>query len=42
MVFGVKLALANPARQLKPGMPADPWIRWNEDTSWPERLLVPR
>lgn len=42
MVFGVKLALENPARQLKPGMPADAWIRWDDDAQWPEPLLVPR
>lgn len=42
MVFGVKLALQNPTRQLKPGMPADAWIRWDEDVPWPQRLLIPR
>lgn len=42
MVFGVKLALENPTRQLKPGMPADAWIRWDQGVSWPQRLLVPR
>lgn len=42
MVFGVKLALQNPERQLKPGMPADAWIRWGDDVPWPARLVVPR
>ena len=42
MVFGVTLTLANPQRHLKPGMPADAWIRVNEETAWPERLVVPQ
>lgn len=42
MVFGVTLALANPDGQLKPGMPADAWIRWRERAQWPARLTVPR
>lgn len=42
MVFGVTLALDNPQGWLKPGMPADAWIRWRDDVSWPERLVVPR
>lgn len=41
MVFGVTLALANPQGYLKPGMPADTWIRWDPDRPWPERLVVP-
>jgi HlyD family secretion protein len=41
MVYGVTLALDNPQRRLKPGMPADAWIRW-EDVPWPVRLPVPR
>lgn len=41
MVYGVTLALDNPERRLKPGMPADAWIRW-EDVPWPQRLPVPR
>jgi len=41
MVFGVTIALANPDRVLKPGMPADAWILWRPDSAWPERLFVP-
>jgi HlyD family secretion protein len=41
-VFGVVLALDNPQGYLKPGMPADAWIRWQEGLAWPERLPVPR
>lgn len=41
MVFGVTLALENPDGVLKPGMPADAWIRWDETTSWPVLLTVP-
>lgn len=41
MVFGVILALANPEGFLKPGMPADAWIRWRPEAPWPERLTVP-
>jgi HlyD family secretion protein len=42
MVFGVTLTLANPERYLKPGMPADAWVRVNPATPWPERLVVPQ
>lgn len=42
MVFGVTLALDNPRGELKPGMPADGWILWQEDAAWPVRLVVPR
>jgi len=42
MVFGVTLELANPTGELKPGMPADAWIRWKEDVPWPGKLVVPR
>lgn len=42
MVFGVTLTLENPQHWLKPGMPADAWIRWQGGTAWPERLVVPR
>ncbi len=42
LVFGVTLALDNPEGQLKPGMPADAWVRWNPATVWPARLVVPR
>lgn len=41
MVFGVTLTLANPQGYLKPGMPADAWIRWDSDRPWSERLVVP-
>ena len=39
MVYGVTLALDNTERRLKPGMPADAWIRF-EDVPWPERLPI--
>ena len=42
MVYGVTLAVDNTAQQLKPGMPADAWIRWDDSAAWPERLVVPR
>jgi HlyD family secretion protein len=42
LVFGVTLSLENPDGILKPGMPADAWILWQEDASWPEHLIVPR
>lgn len=42
MVFGVTLALDNPQGWLKPGMPADAWIRWRDEATWPQRLVVPR
>jgi HlyD family secretion protein len=42
LVFGVTLGLENPDGILKPGMPADAWILWQEDASWPEHLIVPR
>ncbi|SMF27734.1 HlyD family secretion protein [Tistlia consotensis] len=41
MVFGVTLALDNPERVLKPGMPADAWILWRPEAGWPERLSAP-
>ena len=40
MVYGVTLALGNAERRLKPGMPADAWIRF-DDVPWPERLPIP-
>lgn len=40
-VFGVTLQLANPDGFLKPGMPADAWIRWQDEASWPDSLVVP-
>lgn len=42
MVFGVVLALDNADRFLKPGMPADAWIRWDDSKQWPAKLVVPR
>ena len=41
MVYGVTLALDNPQGRLKPGMPADAWLRWRDDTTWPVTLPVP-
>jgi HlyD family secretion protein len=41
-VFGVTLAVDNPRGELKPGMPADVWIKWDETAAWPARLPVPR
>jgi HlyD family secretion protein len=40
-VFGVTLEAANPEGLLKPGMPADAWILWDEKPGWPDRLRVP-
>lgn len=40
MVYGVTLVPDNPTAELKPGMPADAWIRWNPDTEWPATLSV--
>ena len=42
MVFGVVLALENTEGYLKPGMPADAWIRWDDNKPWPDHLVVPR
>lgn len=42
LVFGVTLALDDPLGWLKPGMPADAWIRWNSATAWPAALVVSR
>ena len=42
MVFGVVLALDNTERFLKPGMPADAWIRWDDKKEWPAKLVIPR
>jgi HlyD family secretion protein len=41
MVYGVTLALDNPDGRLKPGMPADAWIRWDDAREWPAELPVP-
>lgn len=42
LVFGVVLAVDNPQAYLKPGMPADAWVRWKPEASWPDKLTVPR
>ncbi|QOR38190.1 HlyD family efflux transporter periplasmic adaptor subunit [Billgrantia diversa] len=40
-VFGVTLQVANPDGVLKPGMPADAWLRWQDEVPWPDTLVVP-
>lgn len=42
LVYGVTLALDDVERYLKPGMPADAWVRWEEAQPWPDSLAVPR
>jgi HlyD family secretion protein len=42
MVFGVTLSVANEEGYLKPGMPADAWLKVQDDLPWPEQLVVPR
>ena len=42
MVFGVTLDFDNASGELKPGMPADAWIRWQDSAAWPAKLTVPR
>lgn len=42
LVFGVVLSLENAERRLKPGMPADAWVKWDAAEPWPAQLLVPR
>ncbi|OGT54736.1 MAG: hypothetical protein A3E01_18650 [Gammaproteobacteria bacterium RIFCSPHIGHO2_12_FULL_63_22] len=42
MVYGVTLMIDNAEQQLKPGMPADAWIRWDEQAPWPTPLRVPQ
>lgn len=42
LVFGVVLTVDNPEAYLKPGMPADAWVRWKSEASWPDKLTVPR
>lgn len=42
LVFGVTLTLENREGRLKPGMPADAWVRWNAATAWPAELVVPQ
>ncbi|WP_170064210.1 HlyD family secretion protein [Halomonas heilongjiangensis] len=40
-VFGVTLRVTNPDGVLKPGMPADAWLRWQDEAPWPDTLVVP-
>ena len=40
-VYGVTLEAPNPQGLLKPGMPADAWILWDEARGWPSTLVVP-
>jgi HlyD family secretion protein len=42
IVFGITLLVDNLRGELKPGMPADAWIRWGDAGPWPELLAVPR
>jgi len=35
LMFGVKVAIDNPQGHLKPGMPVDVQIKWQEDAAWP-------
>lgn len=42
LVFGVVLAVDNPEGRLKPGMPADAWVRWQAEAAWPDTLAPPR
>ncbi|ODV16596.1 MAG: hypothetical protein BGP24_10030 [Lysobacterales bacterium 69-70] len=42
MVYGVTLVIDNVQQQLKPGMPADAWIRWDAQAAWPVPLRVPQ
>lgn len=41
VVFGIEISVENSEGYLKPGMPADAWIRWKDGTPWPETLSVP-
>lgn len=41
LVFGVTLRLSNPEGFMKPGMPADAWIKVAPDVAWPVSLVVP-
>ena len=41
MVFGVVLELNNKEGFLKPGMPADAWIRWDDNVVWPIVMVIP-
>jgi HlyD family secretion protein len=40
-VYGVTLEAPNPERLLKPGMPADSWILWDDKAGWPASLKAP-
>ena len=40
-VYGVLLEADNPAGVLKPGMPADSWILWDQAAGWPKQLRIP-
>lgn len=40
-VYGVTLETPNSQGLLKPGMPADAWILWDQARGWPARLSVP-
>lgn len=42
LVYGVTLAIDDAQEHLKPGMPADAWVRWDEALAWPATLIVPR
>lgn len=42
LVFGVVIAVDNAEGYLKPGMPADAWVRWKPEVSWPDKFTVPR
>lgn len=42
MVYGVELTLKSPEGALKPGMPADAWVRIDDKAAWPANLPVPR
>tara|TARA_R110000824_G_scaffold401766_1_gene615234 strand:- start:5241 stop:6203 length:963 start_codon:yes stop_codon:yes gene_type:complete len=42
MVFGVTLSVTNEEGVLKPGMPADAWLKVQDDLPWQEQLVVPR
>lgn len=41
MVYGVTLGLENSGGLLKPGMPADAWIRWDDSVSWASCCPIP-
>jgi HlyD family secretion protein len=42
LVYGMTLTIDNAQGHLKPGMPADAWVRWDEALAWPDTLAVPR